>query len=70
MKMTLINFGLAVAFALGLVLMAADIALPYPFPSLMVSISYITLWAVQPILVYKWSKEYNKKLENLTTLNT
>ena len=68
--MTVINLMLAVGFAIGLVLTTSDLLLPSPLPSLLASISYMTLWVLQPVLVYKWSKQWNKKLKNLTPINT
>lgn len=67
--MTVINILIGFGLFLGIIFMTSDISLPYPLPSLTVLISYIALWVVQPILVYRWSKQYNKRLEETTSLN-
>ena len=67
--MTLINILIGFVLFLGIIFMVSDVSLPYPLPSLTVLISYIALWAVQPILVYRWSKQYNERLEDATAVN-
>lgn len=65
--MTLINVVLAFVVALGFISIATK-------PSILAGVTivsgYVALWAVQPILVYIWAKEYNKKLESKSTVNT
>lgn len=70
--MTVINLILGFCVVLGLIFTTTDRALLTPsiFPPLLTGISYIILWLIQPILVYKWAKEHNKKLQKATTVNT
>jgi len=69
-KMTLINIILAFGLAVFILYIGALKSSPSSLQMASLIITYAVIWIVQPVFVYHWAKEHNKKLEKEATLHT